>query len=123
MSPRAAHLERGDRAESTALDELQARGMTLVERNYRCKVGEIDLICEHGEALVFIEVRYRRNAVFGSAAESIGSRKQAKIIRAANYFLLRHARLRDRPMRFDVVTIEGRGENARSQWIPDAFRT
>jgi putative endonuclease len=123
VRPRAAHLARGDDAESAALADLEARGMTLIERNFRCKVGEIDLICEDRGTLVFVEVRYRRNANFGAAAETIGYRKQARIIRAARYFLLRHARLAERPMRFDVIAIEGLGNQRQLTWIPDAFQT
>ncbi|HET6656016.1 MAG TPA: YraN family protein [Gammaproteobacteria bacterium] len=120
---RAPHLQRGDDAESLALRTLAARGLKLIERNYRCPMGEIDLICEDGDSLVFVEVRYRRNWNYGLAAETVNHRKQVKLIRTARQFLQRHRRWQDRPVRFDVVAIQGEGENMTLDWIPDAFQT
>ncbi|HET6726234.1 MAG TPA: YraN family protein [Gammaproteobacteria bacterium] len=118
---KAAHLERGEDAERLALGAARTRGLALVKRNYRCKVGEIDLICEDGDVLVFIEVRYRRNTDYGLAAETVGHRKQMKIIRAAKQFLQRYPAWAVRPMRFDVVAIQGSGQTE-LEWIEDAFQ-
>lgn len=120
MSLRAPHLQRGDDAEQAALKALRARGLKLIARNYRCPLGEIDLICEDGQSLAFVEVRYRGNRRYGLAAETVDRRKQDKIIRAARHFLQRHPRHRERPLRFDVVAIQG--DDAEIQWIPDAFQ-
>lgn len=120
---RAPHLARGDKAEDAALKTLQTHGLTVVHRNYRCRVGEIDLICEHGRSLVFVEVRYRRNGSHGLAAETVNRRKQGKIIRAAQQFLQRHPAWSQRPMRFDVVAIQGPGERMALEWIQDAFQS
>ena len=109
----------GDEAEQMACRYLEGQGLVLRERNYRCRRGEIDLIMQAGNQLVFVEVRYRKNSRYGSAAESITATKQARIINAASHYL---QRLPGEPgCRFDVVAISGnRGE--RINWIPDAFR-
>lgn len=115
---RAEHLRRGEAAEQAAWKTLRARGWKLVARNYRCPLGEIDLICEDGANLVFVEVRYRGDHRFGLAAETVDARKQAKLARAAKHFLRCHLQHCDRPMRFDVVAIQGEA----IEWIPDAFQ-
>jgi len=80
----------GNRAEATACDYLQRQGLKLVERNYLCKRGEIDLIMRDGQDTVFVEVRYRRSDRFGSSAESVDWRKQAKLLATAEHYLQQH---------------------------------
>ncbi len=106
----------GDRAEARALSYLEARGLTLVVRNYRCKGGEIDLVMREADGtLVFVEVRARRGNAFGGAAASVTPAKQQRILQAANHYL---AALDAVPRcRLDVVAIE----RARLVWIRDAF--
>jgi putative endonuclease len=112
---------RGRAAEDAALHFLQARGFTLVARNYRCRRGEIDLVMRDGECLVFIEVRARRSNAYGGAAASIGVAKQRRLAAAARHFLMTHPLEASRPARFDVVAISGAdGENP-PQWIRAAF--
>lgn len=110
----------GEQAEDAALDYLLRQGLTLLERNYRCGRGEVDLIMADGRALVFVEVRYRSNPRFGSALESVDARKQAKLIYAAQHYLT--SRRLDRPARFDVVALAPEGGRVRIQWVKDAFR-
>lgn len=98
---------------------LLARGLRLVERNYRGRGGEIDLIMRERETLVFIEVRYRRSGRYGSAAETVTSGKQQRLLATAARYLQRH-RL-DLPCRFDVVGISGAQLEA-IEWIRDAFQ-
>lgn len=95
---------RGQRAEGLAAEHLCAQGYELIQRNYRCKVGEIDIIARHGEVLCFVEVRSRRSADFGHPLETVDRRKQTRIIRAAQHYLTAH-RGGDAPVRFDVVAI------------------
>ncbi len=95
--------------------------MRVVARNYRCRAGEIDLVMSDRGALVFVEVRYRRDARFGTALETITPRKRARLVRAASHFLQSHPRLQDSPCRFDSIGIDGEGEAATIQWIRDAF--
>jgi putative endonuclease len=110
---------RGDAGEDEALAYLQARGLRLLQRNYRTPGrggGEIDLIMQTADGtVVFVEVRQRSRSDHGGAAASIGLVKQRRIIFAAQHYLLRWRRLP--PARFDVVTIEAAGP----QWLPAAF--
>ena len=95
----------------------------MIDRNFRCRLGEIDLVMQDGECLVFVEVRYRKAHGFGSAATSVDVRKQRKLTRAARFFLSRHRRLANRPVRFDVIGIDVvAGDELRIEWIRDAFR-
>ena len=86
-------------------------------------MGEIDLVMEESNQLVFVEVRYRRTSRFASAAESVDSRKQHKLVRAGAVFLGRHPRYRDHVIRFDVVAFDTTANNQCTlQWLQDAFR-
>ena len=110
---------RGDAGEDEALAYLQARGLRLLQRNYRTPGrggGEIDLIMQSADGtVVFVEVRKRSRTDHGGAAASIGHAKQRRIIFAAHHYLLRWSQLP--PARFDVVTIEANGP----QWLQAAF--
>jgi len=119
----AQTVGRGRWAEALAERHLLAEGMRLVTRNYRFRGGEIDLIMEHAGVTVFVEVRYRRGTVYGSAAESVDRRKQQRLLKTATHFLQTQTRGRQEPAcRFDVVTIEGEGQAADIEWIRDAFQ-
>lgn len=95
----------GRTAEDDALSYLTQQGLVLAERNYRSRGGEIDLIMRDGAATVFVEVRKRSHAAFGGAAASVTPAKQAKLVRAAQNYLLRFPQ--PPPCRFDVVAIDG----------------
>ncbi|MFA9217086.1 MAG: YraN family protein [Sphingomonadaceae bacterium] len=103
--PRTARQQLGWQGEQRALDYLCRHGLVLVERNFLCKLGEIDLIMRDGVHLVFIEVRRRANRKHGGAAASVTPAKQQRLIRAAQVYLQRYARLP--PCRFDLVAIDG----------------
>ncbi len=109
---------KGDDKERLAEAYLAARHFTLIERNFLCKRGEIDLIMKDQGYLVFIEVRYRETQEFGGALASITAGKQKKLRRAAEYYLLQHFGNTPPPCRFDVVGIEGQDE---IMWIKNAF--
>jgi putative endonuclease len=106
----------GRAAEQLALRFLTDAGMQLKSRNYSCRMGEIDLILLDGDTLVFVEVRQRRNSAYGSAGESITSRKQRKLVAAAGHYLARQRKLPQ--CRFDAVLVDAQG---RIEWIRDAF--
>lgn len=108
----------GRKAEDRALLYLQKAGLELVERNYRCRWGEVDLILHDQQTLVFVEVRYRRSARFGSAAESVDPQKQRKVVQTAESFLQRNPHWARQPARFDIVALE---EPNRVEWIQNAF--
>ena len=105
----------GGAGEEQAARFLARKGLTLVARNYRTRLGEIDLIARDGATLVFVEVRLRKDARFGGAVESITARKRARIAAAARQYLMRIPRVP--PCRFDVVCIEGEEPT----WIRAAF--
>lgn len=105
LRPRTDQQIRGQAAEDDALLHLQQHGLQLVERNFRCKGGEIDLIVQEGSTLVFVEVRKRTVGSYGGAAASVTTHKQRRLIIAAQRFLQRY---RIPPAcRFDVVAIDG----------------
>ncbi|HQU14912.1 MAG: YraN family protein [Chromatiales bacterium 21-64-14] len=108
-------------AEDLACRYLQAQGLTLIERNYRCPAGEIDLVMEQQGSTVFIEVRYRRAPRFGTGAESVDARKRAKLLATALHYLQRDPVAARAPSRFDVVSMEGARTGPRIRWIPNAF--
>jgi len=121
--PLPTHLRHGVAAEQLAADYLQACGLVLLERNLRCKVGEIDLVCLDGAVLALIEVRQRVRTDYGGALASVTWRKQRKLIRCARYFYQRRPLWQTHRMRFDVLAVEGLPDGAhRFVWIKDAFR-
>jgi len=118
--PTPAPTELGRRAERAAARYLQRRGLRLIARNYRTRVGEIDLVMTDGSELVFIEVRFRSRADFGDGAETIDQKKQQRIARAARHYLL-HRTSDETPCRFDVVSVSRTNYLLRFEWIQDAF--
>ena len=109
--------DRGVDAEAMAAAFLEKRGMKILARNYRCRLGEIDLVARDGPTTVFVEVRRRRSSAFGGAAASITASKRRKLVRAARHYM---SRLGDvPPCRFDALLIEG--EPPRIEWLRNAF--
>lgn len=107
-------MNRGAAAEGLAARFLAARGLVIVQRNYRCRGGEIDLIVRDGETLVFVEVRLRRNRAFGTAAESITAAKRRRLRFAARHYLARLGR--EPPCRFDAVLLDAL-ETENIEWL------
>jgi putative endonuclease len=116
MSDNDTTTRTGQLAEDQAARFLEDKQLTVVARNHRCRGGEIDLICQDGQTLVFVEVRLRRNGNFGGAAASITPVKQGRIVRAARHYLLTKGKS-DCDCRFDCVLLDGKG----IEWIRDAF--
>lgn len=106
-------------AEELAARFLERHGLNVLLRNYRCRGGEVDLICRDRRVLVFVEVRLRRNASFGGAAASIDLAKQRRIVLAAEHYLSTHSG-REPDCRFDCILLDGLS-TAAIEWIPDAF--
>ena len=110
-------LERGAAAEREAAQLLASAGYEIVERNFRCKAGELDIVARDGDVLVFVEVRSRSDGDHGDAVEMIRRGKQCRVVRVARYYLATAAPVFDR-CRFDIVAITG-GE---AILLKDAFR-
>ena len=110
----------GQEGERLAERYLQKKGYTLVERNYRCPAGELDLIVLDRRVVVFVEVKTRTGHGFGSPLEAVEFRKQWKMIQAAQFFLA-EKRLQQRDARFDVVGVSWPGREPVVEHIENAF--
>jgi len=114
----------GTAGEAAAADYLERQGLTVLERNFRVRGGELDLICRAADVIVFVEVRLRNHkknherdgAFYGGAAASITPAKQRRLILAAQHWLTRHHQ-HDTPCRFDCVLID----DGHLEWVRDAF--
>lgn len=111
----------GQQSESLACEYLQAQGLLLIQRNFRCYFGEIDLIMKDKQDIVFIEVRSRQSVEYGYADESVTPKKMKKIITTANYFLQKHNYLNKINGRFDIIAIHPIKGIKQLEWIKDAF--
>jgi putative endonuclease len=110
----------GRRAEELAGEYLRGRGLRLIERNYRTTHGEIDLVFDDRGTLVFVEVRYRVSNTFGTPAETVDARKQARLRASAEHYLLARGGSK-KPVRFDIVAIHGPLDAPRLEWLTNAF--
>ena len=110
---------KGSEAENQACVFLQQQGLNLLTRNYHCRQGEIDLVMNDNGTTVFVEVRYRKNAHFGDAKESITTQKQNRIRTTALHYMQKHDQ--NNNARFDVIAITGEGPQQQFEWIQDAF--
>ncbi|HEY9721160.1 MAG TPA: YraN family protein [Oscillatoriaceae cyanobacterium] len=108
----------GMRCEAIAAEYLAERGYRVRHRNFRTKLGEVDLICEDGPTVVFVEVKARRSIRFGEAYEAVGYRKQQRIMAIAGLVM---ANWGDRPCRFDVVAVTFKGSMPVVEHLIDAF--
>jgi putative endonuclease len=116
-SVKTAMNRAGARAEELCAELLRKAGLRVLARNWRCRHGEIDLVAEEGRVLVFAEVRYRRDARYGGAAESVTAAKRARLVAAARLYL---ARRPETDCRFDVLLLDAL-EASRVHWIRNAF--
>lgn len=123
MNSAPARGTAGQLAERAVEQHLTAAGLTLLERNFRCRAGEIDLILAEAEVLVFVEVRLRQSERFGGALGSVGPAKQRRLYRAACAFLSSGNIAPQTPMRFDVVAVRRHSvQDYVFEWIRDAFQ-
>jgi putative endonuclease len=115
-SPRAAA---GSAGEERAARLLAEQGLEVLLRNWRCRLGELDLIAREGAVLVIVEVRQRASGDYGGAAASVTFAKQRRIVRATRHLLMRRPDLARLPVRFDVIAIDG--PEGRVEWLRGAF--
>lgn len=115
-------LERGRAWEARAAEYLEANGLRVIARGYRCRLGELDLVCRDERYLVIVEVRARSSGALCSAVESIGAHKQRRIVLATRHLLMRHPEWHSVPIRFDVVAYDAiDGAEPQIRWIKNAF--
>ncbi|EED33861.1 conserved hypothetical protein TIGR00252 [gamma proteobacterium NOR5-3] len=113
----------GDDFEARSAAVLETYGLKILHRQFRCKVGEIDLIAFDEHRLLFVEVRARSHGSYGGAAASVNRAKQCRIRRCAAYFLNHHPQWRHLPCRFDVIAWEpaNASQGLEARWIQAAF--
>jgi putative endonuclease len=114
---RPSHLLRGEKSEQLACQYLLKQGLKVVDKNFRCKHGELDLIMQDQQTLVIVEVRFRKSNLYGGALESITQKKQSRIMATTQYYLLLNKI--NSPIRFDVITMSNDTE---FNWIKNAFQ-
>jgi putative endonuclease len=110
----------GKAAEEAAARYLEERGYRIRARNFLCRYGELDVVAEHGDTVCFVEVRMRSTNLWGDPALTVSFAKQRRVVKAALHYLFAHD-LRDKMIRFDVVSVVGQGERAVVEHIPNAF--
>ena len=121
-STRTDTRARGSRYELLAEQYLVNQGCRVLARNANYRLGELDLVVTDGSCLAFVEVRYRQHSGWGGALESVDWRKQRKLIRAAQLWLVRNPKYADSTCRFDLVTIDSNQQPNQCLWYKDAFR-
>jgi len=109
---------KGTEHERVAAQYLEKNGYVVLEQNYRCRYGELDIVARKQEMLVIAEVKFRSGSGCGDPAEAVDARKQRKICRVALDYLMRHPWYQEKPCRFDVICVYGDGE---IRHIEDAF--
>lgn len=110
----------GRRGEAEAVRFLLRRGFKVIEKNYRTRFGEIDIVADDRGTLVFIEVKTRRSLAFGEPKAGVDERKQRRVIAASNDYMLRRGVV-DRAVRFDVISIVMNDDRCETEHITDAF--
>lgn len=119
MADKHRHNQLGQEAEDLALGYLQQQGLTLIERNYRSRYGEIYLIMRDQQHIVFVEVRFRSSQRYGGALSSVDIHKQRKLIKCAQQYIANtSSRL---GFRFDVLAISPPSQQHDIQWLTNAF--
>ncbi len=113
------HLTKGKTCENFACNYLKKNGLKLIDKNFHSRYGEIDLIMQHHNMVVFIEVRYRKNQNYGGAKASITPAKQQKIQKTALYYMQKKGH--ELNARFDVIAMTGESDNLAIEWIKNAF--
>lgn len=122
MSAGRDSQERGRKWETHAAEFLSSRGLKILTRGYRCRLGELDIVGSDGKSLVVVEVKARSQSKKGSAIETIGPEKRRRIVNATRHYLMKHPAWFSRPIRFDVIAIDGiETQTPELNWIRNAF--
>jgi putative endonuclease len=110
----------GNEGEDASARFLEANGYVVLARNFRCRYGELDLVAEKNGTICFVEVRMRSTSIWGDPSQTVQGAKQRRVVKSALHYLQAHA-LRNRMIRFDVVSVLGRGKDAVVEHLPNAF--
>ena len=113
---------RGKQAEALAAYFLTRQGLRIIASNFRCRLGELDLIAIDADCLVFIEVRYRQNNQMMDVSETLTADKQRKLIKASQFFLSNHRQYHHHNCRYDFIGVTGELDNPDIEWIKNAFQ-
>ncbi len=112
--------QQGHQAEKSVAQWLTQQGIQVIAQNFHCKGGELDIVAlDTAQTLLFIEVKHSQNLRHGNPIERITPQKQQRLIRCAQYFLLKHPDYHNHPMRFDAITQVG---TETPQWLKNAFQ-
>ncbi len=111
----------GDDTEQLACEFISSRGAAILERNYRCRQGEVDIIAKDEEYLCFIEVKYRKNDSFGPPQEAVSYRKRQHICKVSTFYLYSKYKSLDISVRYDVIAISPQDNKLTFNWIKNAF--
>jgi putative endonuclease len=110
----------GNEGEDASARFLEANGYVVLARNFRCRYGELDLVAEKNGTICFVEVRMRSTSIWGDPSQTVQGAKQRRVVKSALHYLQAHA-IRNRMIRFDVVSVLGRGKDAVVEHLPNAF--
>ena len=119
-NPKPFHYHLGERGETVASAYLKKQGYKILEKNYRCKIGEIDLVVQKNGRVIFVEIKTRSSDAFGRPEESVHAAKQKKLIRLAQWYLKSHPKISG-PVGFDVLALTGLEGSFSIRHIPQAF--
>jgi putative endonuclease len=108
--------------EKLALKYLKKQGLKFLENNFHSRLGEIDLVMRDKDSIVFIEVRFRENTAFGDGLDTVNKRKQHKLIKTAQLYLIHKGLYEKVPARFDVISISGGKLKPELSWVKNAFQ-
>lgn len=114
---------KGQECEDLAAQYLEKQGLTILERNYQCRLGEIDIIAKNSEFVIFIEVKYRKNNRYGEPFAFVDTKKQRRLIMTALHYNQCKGLNEKHPMRFDVISIQAQNTQFDIQWLKNAFTT
>jgi len=120
MNRLATRQKKGKQGELLAAEFLESKGLRIAARNFRCSIGEIDLVGWDGKTIVFIEVKSRYSKNFGLPQEAVSLSKQKKLTRLGQWYIKQN-RLQGRPARFDVIAIDWQSGTPELTWIVNAF--
>ena len=111
----------GDDTESLACEYLKSQGVRILERNFRCRLGEVDIIARDGKYLCFIEVKYRKDDSFGKPEEAVSLNKIKHICKVSTFYLYSKYKSLDVSVRYDVIAISPKEKMLSFKWIKNAF--